>query len=118
MREFCNSFCTEPRDFRFVTDRDLHTLEAMDMRRIWRDKDGRIVLWQWPNIWIIIWAIMTVLRLVSRGSSLASFAHIIGTGALIIWALLEVFRGVNYFRRVFGLIILLITIASILKISL
>lgn len=88
---------------------------AKTINKIWRDKQGRVVLWQRPNAWILIWALAELTSfLISRGK-LTSVIHWIGSGALIIWALLEIFRGVNYFRRTLGLVVLVVTAVSILK---
>jgi hypothetical protein len=82
--------------------------------RTWKDKHGRYALWQRPNPWLIAWAVLTTLSLLftARTADILSAA---GSGALIIWALLEVFRGVNYFRRALGLLVLIFAAASLLK---
>jgi len=82
--------------------------------RIWRDRHGEVVIFQWPNYWLMGWAIVTVLSLMTTGTQ----SHVlswIGIGLLAIWCLLEIARGVNYFRRIFGFIILLFVIASVIR---
>lgn len=75
---------------------------------------GRITIAQFPNVplWIFI-----------AGSAVRRFAHphgdvrtaltLITTGALVVWALLELFRGVNPFRRMLGGAVLLMTIYAV-----
>ena len=90
----------------------------MQANRIWRDSDGKVVLWQMPNIWLVVWLVADVASFLLGHGKLESALHWIGSGALIIWALLEIFQGVNYFRRALGAIVLLATLASIFKIGL
>ncbi len=82
--------------------------------RIWKDKKGHIVIWQTPNAWLIGWAVLTVLSLLVNGRT-ADFFSAIGSLSLIVWASLEVFKGVNYFRRALGLVVLIFSIASLVK---
>jgi len=69
-----------------------------------KDKEGKVVLWQWPNLPLVGWAIFALLSHLTRWQPLAW----IGTAFLVVWALLEIFRGVNYFRRALGLVVLLL----------
>lgn len=70
-------------------------------------QSGRITIAQWPNAPLLIFLVATGLRLLlhPRGSAATVFGTV-STVALIAWALLEVFRGVNPFRRVVGAIVL------------
>jgi hypothetical protein len=63
---------------------------------------------------LIGWAVLTVISLLFSGrvSDVFSWA---AHAALIIWALLELFKGVNYFRRGLGLVILIFAIMSLLQ---
>ena len=82
--------------------------------RTWKDRRGRVVLWQTPNAFLIAWAVLaTISLLLSRG--LSDFFSIAGEGALIIWSLLEIFKGANYFRRALGLFVLFFAVASLIK---
>ncbi len=79
--------------------------------KIWKDKDGHVVIWQMPNVWLIIWAGVDFASIITKGH-LSSVLWWIGTVDLGVWALLEVVKGVNYFRRALGLIVLLMAIGS------
>jgi hypothetical protein len=46
----------------------------------------------------------------------ADVAWTVGAVFLVVWALLELVRGVNYFRRALGLVVLLISIGGLFKI--
>lgn len=65
---------------------------------------GRIVVAQFPNLPLWIFAASAVVgALVSDGSRPDEISRWVGTGALAWWALDEVVRGVNPWRRVLGL---------------
>lgn len=89
---------------------DLH--EIWD--KTWRDRRGNVVIWQMPNAYLIAWAVLTVISLIFSGrvSDLISW---MASAALIIWSLLEIFKGMNYFRRALGLLVLIYAVASLIK---
>jgi hypothetical protein len=71
-----------------------------------RDKTGQIVLWQWPNLPLLGWGLFALLSQIARWHQLAA----VSTACLLVWALMEIFQGVNYFRRLLGLAILVLTL--------
>lgn len=82
--------------------------------RMWKNDRGDVVIWQTPNAWLIGWAVLTVLSLLVSGR-LADILSVAGSGVLIIWSLLEIFKGDSYFRRLLGLVVLIFAVASLLK---
>ena len=90
----------------------------MQTRRIWHDKEGKVVLWQRPNIWLAIWFLAAISGLIVSHGRIMKAAYFIGSAALVIWALLEIFQGVNYFRRGLGVVVLAATVASLLGLHL
>ena len=65
---------------------------------------GEIVIAQFPNVALWIFLISVVVRaLVANGTQPDSAAAWVGTGALAWWALDEVIRGVNPWRRLIGI---------------
>ncbi|BAZ31410.1 hypothetical protein NIES4074_38830 [Cylindrospermum sp. NIES-4074] len=80
--------------------------------KIFRDSDGKIVIAQMPNLPLIIWIAASLLKLVfttgvgNRGLDALAF------GSLFTWAWLELFQGVNLFRRALGFGVLIGVIAS------
>jgi hypothetical protein len=82
--------------------------------KCWKDRRGHVVLWQTPNIPLIAWAVFTVISLFLSGRVADVFSWL-GSAALISWSLLEVFRGVNYFRRALGLLVLIFAVMSLIK---
>ncbi len=82
--------------------------------KVVRDKDGRVVLWQRPNLPILVWAGARALQWPLSGRA-EQFVGLVGTGALLVWAVLELFSGVNYFRRALGLLVLVVLLAAVLR---
>jgi hypothetical protein len=80
----------------------------------WKDREGRVVIWQTPNAWLIGWAVSTFISLFLTGRP-ADVLTWLGEASLIIWALLEIFKGANYFRRLLGLVVLVFAIMSLIK---
>jgi hypothetical protein len=86
--------------------------------RIWRNRRGDIVIWQTPNIWLIAWVILTCVSLFASSHSMANIVWWLSSAVLATWALLEIFKGVNYFRRGLGLVVLLMTVGATFGIGL
>lgn len=82
--------------------------------KIWRDRRGHIVIWQMPNAWLFGWAGLTTVSLFFNGT-VANVLSTIASASLVVWSLLEIFKGVNYFRRALGLVVLIMAFASLIK---
>ena len=82
--------------------------------RAFRDQHGRVVLWQSPNIALWTWIVARVLvwPLHGKPETVAKFVAFV---ALTIWAVMEVFSGVNYFRRALGFVVLAGMISSLVQ---
>lgn len=76
--------------------------------KFWEDKQGRVVVWQRPNKWLTTWFITFLLSAVLPLGWPSTTAYYISLLSLVVWAVLEAFRGVNYFRRTIGICVLLI----------
>jgi hypothetical protein len=83
--------------------------------KIWRNDEGDIVIFQWPNVWLIAWAIANFISVVSPTRGLSKITWWIGFVLIVIWSLLEIFRGADYFRRAFGLIVLIAAVFSAVR---
>jgi hypothetical protein len=72
---------------------------------LFRDRQtGRITVAQFPNFPLWVFLIAVALRwIVRRGTPARTTVEWIGQTALAWWALDEVFRGVNPWRRLLGL---------------
>ena len=69
-------------------------------------------LWQTPNLPLITWIVATLAgKLVAHGK-LHELLLLIAFGAIFTWAWLEIFSGINNFRRALGVIVLVASIYS------
>jgi hypothetical protein len=84
--------------------------------RIWKNKHGEVIIWQNPNIPLIAWMILTLLSIFTVGE-FSNITWYLALITLLLWCGLEVFKGVNYFRRCLGVIVLLIIVAAIFKVG-
>jgi uncharacterized membrane protein YGL010W len=80
--------------------------------KIFRSATGEIVIVQMPNLPILIWIVATILKIFFKTGKTNLGLDILATVALLIWAIQELFQGVNYFRRGLGLIVLIWLIGS------
>lgn len=82
--------------------------------KTWYDDNGRLVIWQKPNLWLAGWVALTVMSLLFSGRAADVFTWA-ASASLITWAGLEVAQGVNYFRRALGLFVLIYAVATLIK---
>lgn len=80
--------------------------------KIFRDSEGNIVIAQPPNLPLGTGIATTALKFLFTDGNFYTVLNAIAFGSLFTWAWLELFDGVNYFRRALGLIVLLILIGS------
>jgi hypothetical protein len=71
------------------------------------DGNGRVTLAQWPNPALSVWLVAVVVAW-SGALGVAHTAHLadVGRGALLVWALDELLRGVSPVRRLLGAVVL------------
>jgi len=74
--------------------------------RTFRDREGKIVIAQMPNLPLLVGLAATSLQLILPSSDLKTAIDLVAFGALFTWAWQEIFKGVNYFRRALGLVVL------------
>lgn len=77
-----------------------------------------MVIYQRPNLWLIGWAVLDIVAIFAPSKQVANIAWTGGAAVLIIWALLEITRGANYFRRALGAVVLLLTLGTFFKVGL
>ena len=87
-------------------------MEDTLFNRTFRDSDGNIVLAQMPNLPLLVWITATLLKLILTSGNIHTGLDELAFGSLFTWAWLELFQGVNYFRRALGFIVLLGALAS------
>ena len=84
-------------------------------RRFWRDSGGNVVVAQRPNLLLGLWLTTSVaVRLIAAGrvkTGLGATADAL----LFAWAYLEATHGVNYFRRLLGVTVLLLVVTGFFR---
>jgi hypothetical protein len=80
--------------------------------KIFRDSNGEIVIAQPPNLPIIVWLTASLLKFIFPSGAINVGLDVVAFGSLFTWAWLELFQGVNYFRRTLGLVVLIAVVAS------
>lgn len=78
----------------------------LQLRNFFKDADGNVAIWQAPNIPLYGWFMFKVLAVVVAAGRLHSGFNLLSTALLFTWAYLEITSGVNYFRRLLGLIVI------------
>lgn len=75
------------------------------------DPTSKFVIFQTPNPPLIGWFLFTMLNLLWHGNQeIHHFFNLMSFGFIFTWAWLEITSGVNYFRRLLGVTVLIITI--------
>ena len=74
---------------------------------IFRDREGKIVIAQMPNLPILVGLATTLLQLILPSGKIQTGLDLVAFGSLFTWAWQEIFEGVNYFRRALGFVVLL-----------
>ena len=79
-----------------------------------RGRDGRIVLAQAPNPAILVWLFSVVIGWTDLlDHRREAILILVGQGALLVWALDEVFRGASPVRRVLGVVVLVVVLVQL-----
>jgi hypothetical protein len=82
--------------------------------KFWRDKHGKVVIWQAPNAPLLVWLVTAVIGTFVKGET-GRWIGFAGDLALAVWAFQEIRSGVNYFRRFLGIIVLIAVMANLLR---
>lgn len=71
-----------------------------------KDKNGKVVIFLWPNSPLWAWIITKIILLFPLPTYIQEPVEVVSFGALFTWAWIELFRGANLFRRSLGIIML------------
>ncbi|HUP26649.1 MAG TPA: hypothetical protein VM124_03335 [Candidatus Limnocylindrales bacterium] len=80
--------------------------------QLFTNKNGVLVLMQAPNVPLWGWIIATLAAHLFGVGKLRSLFEAIAYGSLFTWSYLEITQGINYFRRILGIIVLVILIIN------
>ena len=96
----------------FVIINKIQTLNVFcytfSMQNMFKDSNGKIVIAQKPNLPSIVWFVSYIASYLPLHDSLLAFFSLISFGALFTWAWLEIFSGVNLFRRLLGIVVMIV----------
>lgn len=74
--------------------------------KIFKNKDGAIIIWQNPNIPLWGWIVSSILGVILKHGAVHSGFQHLAEASLFTWAYLELRSGESIFRRVLGAIVL------------
>ena len=80
--------------------------------RFWRDERGRVVVAQVPNFPLAAWLVLSLCAWPLGSGTWRNGFTFAGSGFLFVWAYLEMTRGVDYFRRLLGVVVLFVMIGT------
>jgi lysylphosphatidylglycerol synthetase-like protein (DUF2156 family) len=83
--------------------------------KFWRDSNGDVTIMQFPNIYLATWIVLKLLMIPIKTGFWHDVMWWFASIMLLVWAILELVAGVNYFRRVLGLIVAVPTVLSIVR---
>ena len=82
------------------------------LQKTFKDKEGHIVIAQYPNLPLFGWILLELVSLTLRKGHDKTAFQDLATASLFTWAYLEISKGVNYYRRIFGLVVIVVIILS------
>lgn len=82
------------------------------VKKLLEDKNGRIVIAQRPNPPLIVGLTASVLGFVPLLARLHELLSWLAFGALFTWAWLEIFDGACLFRRLLGVVVMLLLLVG------
>ncbi|QXC60764.1 hypothetical protein KSP35_20965 [Aquihabitans sp. G128] len=69
---------------------------------------------QWPNVALGIWlATLVVRKVLDPAGTAGDVVRWVGVAALVVWAIDEIVRGVNPWRRILGATVLAFTVVGL-----
>ena len=80
-----------------------------------KDTNGNIVVWQWPNVPLLGWFLFKLLSLALDKGAIRTGCERLSLAFLFTWAYLEITKGVSPFRKALGLIVSLALIYGFFK---
>lgn len=101
----------------FLLKRDALIRKSKFLTILLTNKNGQVVIVQWPNLPLIGWAVARTISTVSTGKISTGFS-LAATILLFVWAVMEIGWGDSLLRRLLGLGIGLPVLYSIIRIFL
>lgn len=80
-----------------------------------KDTNGHVVIWQWPNVPLAGWFVCKLLALILKDGKVHTGFESLGMALIFVWAYLEITSGKSYFRRALGAAIMIILVLGYFK---
>ena len=75
---------------------------------------GAITVVQTPNLALSVFLVSTAILWLGRpNGAILTVAKVVATGSLIVWSLDELVRGVNPWRRLLGIVVLIYEVSTV-----
>lgn len=71
-------------------------------------------MWQAPNLLLWLWIVLKLLQFALTDNDVAASVGNLSKAVLFAWAYLELTEGESHFRRLLGLVVIIVTSISIL----
>ncbi|MBA3758115.1 hypothetical protein H0X10_00585 [Candidatus Saccharibacteria bacterium] len=84
------------------------------LKSFFKDRQGNTVVWQWPNIPLYGWIIFKLLAWAIPDFNIQNGLEQLSTAFLFTWAYLEITKGATYFRKILGLLVLILIFNNVL----
>jgi hypothetical protein len=82
--------------------------------KFWHDNQGHLAIVQRPNLLLWLWILCSIINFFVSAGAVAHISGFVGKVAITLWALLELFWGDSYFRRLLGLVLILLSLVVLL----
>lgn len=76
---------------------------------------GDVVIWQVPNFLLWLWITIKFIPLIIHNQRIKTDLSQLSQAVLFAWAYLEIMEGDSKFRKALGIIVMIVTVASIFK---
>jgi hypothetical protein len=78
-------------------------------------RTGHVTVAQWPNVSLSVFVLSSgAARIFRPAGTVGTALRVATVAAIVLWSLDEIGRGVNPFRRMLGVVVLLATVANLL----
>jgi hypothetical protein len=86
-------------------------------QHFFKDQENHWAVWQWPNIPLYGWIVCELLAFIVKQHQLHAGLVQLSRAFLFTWSYLEIKEGINYFRRLLGIVVMIGIIVSYFKLS-
>lgn len=89
---------------------------AHHVKQFCSDKDGKVTLAQSPNLPIVGWVVFKLISIPISNQPVKTGFESVATAFLFVWAYLEIVEGDSNFRRLLGVVIMILIVLNMFNI--